>query len=39
MRRGTIVSVLVGACAAGAFAQGDGGYRLVANWPHLPSGM
>ncbi len=38
MRRGMIVTVLVGACAAGGFAQGDGGYRLVANWPHLPSG-
>jgi DNA-binding beta-propeller fold protein YncE len=21
------------------FAQGDGGYKLVANWPHLPAGM
>jgi DNA-binding beta-propeller fold protein YncE len=39
MRRGIITIVLLGACAAGPFAQGDGGYRLVPNWPHLPSGM
>jgi hypothetical protein len=29
---------MVGALAVGVVAQGDGGYRLVANWPHLPSG-
>ncbi len=44
MRRFTIAKVLVSAAIAAAFsplshAQGDGGYRLVPNWPTLPSGM
>ena len=25
--------------ARGVHAQGDGGYKLVANWPKLPAGM
>ena len=38
MRR-VLVTLL---CAAGSltlFAQGDGGYKLVPNWPKLPAGM
>src|SRR5439155_25977654 len=26
-------------CSLGLHAQGDGGYRLVPNWPKLPAGM
>src|SRR4029078_5003940 len=42
MRRLMTVSVLLGALAFGArgiHAQGDGGYKLVPNWPKLPAGM
>src|SRR3954468_7234302 len=38
MRRMFMVSFMV-AFTVGAFAQGDGGYKLVANWPKLPAGM
>ena len=39
-----IAVAAVAVFAAGPFqhrvaAQGDGGYKLVANWPHLPQGM
>src|SRR5438045_6902700 len=42
MRRVLTMMLLAGALAAGARgvqAQGDGGYRLVPNWPKLPPGM
>jgi DNA-binding beta-propeller fold protein YncE len=40
MRRVLLVSVLAAAFASyGVHAQGDGGYKLVPNWPHLPAGM
>ena len=39
MRRALTTVLMVGALAVGVFAQGDGGYKLVPNWPHLPSGM
>src|SRR6478609_3146680 len=42
MRRSMMTMVLAGAFAAGSltlFAQGDGGYKLVPNWPKLPAGM
>jgi len=39
MRRALMTMVCVGAFAVGAIAQGDGGYKLVADWPHLPAGM
>src|SRR5258708_34216673 len=42
MRRALMTMVLAGACAAGSLtllAQGDGGYKLVPNWPKLPTGM
>src|SRR4051812_15059762 len=42
MRRVCTVMILAGALALGARgidAQGDGGYKLVANWPKLPAGM
>src|SRR3954452_6936977 len=42
MRQVMTVSVLLGALAVGARgiqAQGDGGYKLVPNWPKLPPGM
>ena len=42
MRRALITMLFAGALAAGSagiHAQGDGGYRLVPNWPKLPSGM
>jgi tripartite motif-containing protein 71 len=42
MRRVITVALLVGTLASGsrgAFAQGDGGYKLVPNWPKLPAGM
>ncbi len=41
MRRTLVCSTLAAVLAlasAGAHAQGDGGYRLVPNWPKLPSG-
>jgi len=33
-----ILAAVVAAGTAGV-AQGDGGYKLVPNWPHLPAGM
>ena len=42
MRRALITMLFAGALAAGSSgiqAQGDGGYRLVPNWPKLPAGM
>jgi DNA-binding beta-propeller fold protein YncE len=40
MRRGVVTMVLAGAfAAANLLAQGDGGYKLVSNWPKLPAGM
>jgi DNA-binding beta-propeller fold protein YncE len=42
MRRALITTLLAGAFVAGSsglHAQGDGGYRLVPNWPKLPAGM
>jgi peptidylamidoglycolate lyase len=33
-----ILAGVVAASTAGV-AQGDGGYKLVPNWPHLPAGM
>ena len=42
MRRAIIASLLAAAFASAGpmvLAQGDGGYRLVPNWPKLPSGM
>jgi DNA-binding beta-propeller fold protein YncE len=46
MRRIALVVVLVASAMVVArpfqgrvSAQGDGGYRLVPNWPHLPAGM
>src|SRR5687768_2929795 len=35
-----IVAAALGWCVPAAIqAQGDGGYRLVADWPKLPAGM
>jgi len=42
MRRLTFIILLLSAAFLGAraiHAQGDGGYRLVPNWPKLPPGM
>src|SRR3954449_7902843 len=42
MRRVMMTMVLAGALVVGGrgvLAQGDGGYKLVANWPKLPAGM
>src|SRR5436309_4010485 len=42
MRRVLVIVFLIGAVFVGSraiHAQGDGGYRLVANWPKLPAGM
>src|SRR3954447_17977773 len=42
MRAVTITLLLAGALAIagrGLEAQGDGGYKLVPNWPKLPAGM
>jgi hypothetical protein len=40
MRRALVVTLFSMACGAAAlYAQGDGGYRLVADWPKLPAGM
>jgi hypothetical protein len=42
MRRALTMIVVAGAFAAGSLtvlAQGDGGYKLVPNWPKLPAGM
>src|SRR5881394_1145857 len=42
MRRVLKTMMFTGALAAGSLtllAQGDGGYKLVANWPKLPAGM
>ena len=42
MRRALVTLLFAGAFAAGSltlFAQGDGGYKLVPNWPKLPAGM
>src|SRR6266571_3027084 len=42
MRRVLIAILFAGAFIAGSpgvHAQGDGGYRLVPNWPKLPAGM
>src|SRR3954468_22295271 len=42
MRRALMTTMIAGALAAGSltlFAQGDGGYKLVPNWPKLPAGM
>lgn len=41
MRKILVASTLAAALvltSSGAFAQGDGGYKLVPNWPKLPSG-
>ena len=32
-------SFVVSGFSRTVYAQGDGGYKLVANWPHLPAGM
>src|SRR5204863_7768566 len=43
MRRALAAIIGVGVTAAffaaQTSAQGDGGYKLVPNWPHLPAGM
>src|SRR5437016_7589732 len=42
MRRVTFIILLLSAALFGSramHAQGDGGYRLVPNWPKLPAGM
>jgi len=39
MTRVLFTALLVAALPLSAAAQGDGGYRLVPNWPTLPSGM
>src|SRR5207247_6707674 len=42
MRRVLVIVFLIGAAFVGSraiHAQGDGGYRLVPNWPKLPAGM
>src|SRR5882762_11024641 len=42
MQRVLTTIVVAGALAVGArgvLAQGDGGYKLVPNWPKLPPGM
>jgi len=40
MRRAVVTMVLAGAfAAANLLAQGDGGFKLVPNWPRLPAGM
>ena len=42
MRRGMLMALVSGACLSApdvTFAQADAAYRLVANWPTLPSGM
>ncbi|HET6960762.1 MAG TPA: hypothetical protein VFI56_29445, partial [Vicinamibacterales bacterium] len=40
MRRVVVTMVLAGAfAAANLLAQGDGGFKLVPNWPKLPAGM
>src|SRR6516162_5049223 len=40
MRRAVVTLMLAGAfAAANLLAQGDGGYKLVPNWPKLPAGM
>jgi DNA-binding beta-propeller fold protein YncE len=33
------LAVAVASASYGIHAQGDGGYKLVPNWPHLPAGM
>jgi len=42
MRRVLTTVMIAGALAAGSMtvlAQGDGGFKLVPNWPKLPAGM
>ena len=40
MRRAVVTIMLAGAfAAANLLAQGDGGFKLVPNWPKLPAGM
>jgi len=42
MRRALTITLCAGALLIGArgmHAQGDGGYKLVPNWPKLPAGM
>src|SRR4029077_12559063 len=42
MRRGLTTMLFAAALVIGArgiHAQGDGGYKLVPNWPKLPAGM
>src|SRR3954468_955578 len=42
MRRALMTTMIAGALAAGSLtleAQGDGGYKIVPNWPKLPAGM
>src|SRR5436309_7588891 len=42
MRRVLVTLIFAGALAAGSLAvhaQGDGGYKLVPNWPKMPAGM
>ena len=42
MRRVLTTVMIAGALAAGSMtvlAQGDGGFKLVPNWPKLPAGL
>src|SRR6185503_19603579 len=39
MRRAFLAVVFGAALLVNMHAQGDGGYKLVANWPKLPAGM
>jgi hypothetical protein len=42
MRRSFLAALVAGALVSaslGLRAQGDGGYRLVPNWPKLAAGM
>src|SRR5450631_2551819 len=42
MRRALVTFLFAAAFATGSLtvlAQGDGGYKLVPNWPKLPAGM
>src|SRR5437762_6354023 len=35
----SLVSIAILVASSGTRAQGDGGYKLVPNWPKLPAGM
>ena len=39
MRRAFLAVVFGAALLVNTHAQGDGGYKLVPNWPKLPAGM